>query len=177
MNRKKFYKNIENLQILLSRQSIPLVLEALELFSPAVEKLRNDPQDVLTENAKGQQKRGQITTLISQIIQKEKALKYRKIIIQSAKLEDGLQESKKIMGSEHEYYTDFLSEIEKKLEIFLTNYETHTRAYSVSSGLSLSMSASGLKTAILATNQVIETISNLSINEEQKENSHTLDLY
>ncbi len=177
MNRKQFYRNIEDLGFLLSNKSIPLILEALYLFSPVVEKMRDDPQDLLSETTKGQQKRQLISNQINQIILKEKSLKYRKIIVQSAKLEDGLQESKKIMESEHEYYADFLSEIEKKLEIFLTSYEVHTRAYSVSSCISLSMSASDLKTAILATNQVIASISNLSINGEQEENYHKLDLY
>jgi hypothetical protein len=83
MNRKKLYKNFEKLQNILSVESIPLIHEALDLFSPIVEGLRSDPDNLLAEGGLGPQKRQSVTKVIQQVINKEKSLKYRSVIVQS----------------------------------------------------------------------------------------------
>jgi hypothetical protein len=177
MNRKKLYQNLEKLQTLLSKESIPLIYEALELFSPIVDGLKNDPNDLLVEGAQGQQKRQKVTNLINQVINKEKSLKYRRIIVQSSKMEEGLDEIKHFLGKDHRYYTGFLEEISEKLETFLSHYESHTRSYSVPTCISMSVSASELKTAISSTNQILYSVLNLSPKDDLVESTPRLDLY
>lgn len=177
MNRKKLYTNLGNLQVLLSKESIPLIHEALDLFSPIVDGLRKDPSNLLTEGGNGPKKRQNVTGLIKQVIQKEKALEYRKVIVESAKLEDGLAEIKDFLEKEHSYYANFLEEICEKLETFLTHYESHTRSYSVETCLSMSVSASELKVSIASTNQILGGVLNLSSTDIQEAPAPRLDLY
>jgi len=158
---------------------VPLIYEAINLFSPIVNELRKNPQDILTENNLGQQKRLQVTNQIKQIIQKEKAIKFRNLIVQSARLEEGLQSAQSFLNKEDSYYSDFLSEIEQNLENFLSCYENHTRAYSVSSCLSLSVSASELNSSLAATKEVLGGVLSLNISSEIEVNAElgSLDLY
>lgn len=81
------------------------------------------------------------------------------------------------MEHEQKYYAEFLVEIDEKLEAFLSNYEYHTRSYSVSSCLSLSLSASQLNSAIMATKQVLAGVLLLSSHEKVEADTYKLDLY
>ena len=177
MNRKKLYKNFEKLQKILSVESIPLIHEALDLFSPIVEGLGSAPDNLLVEGIAGQRKRQGVTNIIQQAINKEKSLKYRKVIVQSSKLEEGLEEVKRSLEGEYAYYTGFLEEICEKLETFLSHYEIHTRSYSVATCLSMSVSASELKTSIISTNQILNGVLSLSVKDNLENEPSRLDLY
>jgi hypothetical protein len=179
MNRKKLYKEMQSLNELISEESVPLIYEAINLFSPIVDELKMNSLDLLTENNQGQQKRKQVASGIRKIIQEEKSIKYRCLIVQSAKLEDGLQEAKVLLCNTGGYDFGFLNEVERKLESFLSQYEKHTRLYSISTCLSLSISASELSSSLRATQELLSSFLSLSFSYDLKsrDDARSLDLY
>jgi hypothetical protein len=88
-----------------------------------------------------------------------------------------LEEVKVSLEGEYAYYTEFLEEICEKLETFLSHYEKHTRSYSVATCLSMSVSASELKTSIVSTNQILNGILSLSVKDNSESETSRLDLY
>ncbi|MGH1460756.1 MAG: hypothetical protein ACRBB6_01850 [Neptuniibacter sp.] len=179
MNRKNLHKRLESLNHSLSKENIPLVYESIDLFSPLINEFRNDPNNLLDNGNAGNNRRNNIVSSIKQIISKEKGLKYRNIIIQAARLEDELQLAKTHIEETNRYYAKFIYEIEEKLEGFLSHYERHTRAYSSSSCISLSIWASDLKTAITSTQKVLDGVLNLTsvVEKEHTDEYSKLDLY
>lgn len=179
MNRKKFYKEMQSLNDLISEESVPLIYEAINLFSPIVDELKMNSLDLLTENNQGQQKRKQVASGIKQVIQEEKSIKYRDLIVQSAKLEDGLQEAQVLLCNTGDYDFGFLNEVERKLEDFLSQYEKHTRLYSISTCLSLSISASELSSSLRATQEFLSGFLsiNFSYDLKSRDDARSLDLY
>lgn len=169
MNKKKLYHSLEQLQRLLSEKSIPLVHEAIDLFAPVIEAFRINSNGLLDEGNTGQQRRREITNQIQQIIRSEKQLKYRKVIVQSSKLEEGLEKIREALGYEHSFYTNFLEELSEKLETFLANYESYARSYSVQTSLSMSLSASELKTSITSTKQILGGVLLLSESDSESD--------
>lgn len=169
MNKKNLRKRLERLNFSLSKDKIPSIYESIDLFSPLVNEFRNRPNNLLDNGNTGQNRRSSIAASINQIISKEKTLEYRKIIVEAAQLEEELQLTKKNIEAINGYHADFISEIEHKLEGFLSHYERHTREYSHSSCISLSIWASDLKTAITSTQQVLDGVFNLS---SATENEH-----
>lgn len=177
MNRKQFYNTLENLQRLISNDNVPFIYEALELFYPFIETLKKAPENLLVESTNGQQKRQGLTNQINGTIGKEKNLNYRKIIAESISLEKGINEVKYLLEPSDEYDAYFITEIEEKLEEFLSLYESHAREYSISSCLSLSISAFELKSALITTNRVLGSLLKLSAVTESDPDIYQLDLY
>lgn len=177
MNKKELYNQFEALEELLSNKDIPFILEAINLFSPILNNLKTNPKDLLVETNQGQSVRRAINVQIQEVIKKEKNLKYRKIIVESTKLENGLQNIKAFMQVEHLYYVGFLTEIEEKLEGFLNSYEQHTRSYSTSTCLSLSVWASELSISIESSKQILKSILVMNNKGTKKDDLCRLDLY
>jgi hypothetical protein len=177
MNKKELFKHLETLHSLLSIEEIPQILNAIKLFSPLTERFKKNAKNLLEDGNLGINVRREIKGEISNIIEQEKNLKYRKIIVESSRLEDELQIIKNFIKSENDYYVEFLTEIEKKLEFFLDYYEKHTRSYSVSSCLSLSLCASELHTAINSTNQILKGVLAINVTKNTEDKLYRLDLY
>jgi hypothetical protein len=179
MNRKRLYKSLEDLNALLSEESIPLIYKAVRLFVPIVNELTSNPKDLLVEGGSGQQKRRQVNNQIDQIIQQEKSIKFRDLIIESSGLEDGLKSTQSFMQKENSYSSEFLGDVEQNLESFLAYYEKHTRSYSVHSCLSLSIAASKLYSSLQSTRGILEGVIAYDSSKEElvKNDFVSLDLY
>jgi regulator of replication initiation timing len=139
MNRKKLYKILESLHELLSSDKISIIQQYIGLFSPIVEELKNNPLHLLEENAEGQLIRQDLKNSIEVVIEEEKVIKFRSLIVQSSQIEKELTNAKLFFTKNNEYYAEFLNEIEEKLESFLTYYENYARSYSRANCLSLAI--------------------------------------
>jgi len=179
MNKRNLYRTLNKLFETLSNDSIPLLFESLDVFIPIAERVRDDSRNLLADGQHGTAKRSEIRLLIQNGIKNEKNLKLRKIIVQSTRLEDCLQEVGELLGGNNGYYGELFEKIEDKLDTFLTCYEDHARTYSVDSFFSVSLSAVELKTAIESTRQVLGMLLNVSSKGEdiRMESGTQLDLY
>ena len=177
MHKKELYKKLENFQKQLSKENIPSIYEAIELFAPILTHLKNSPKNFLTDGSAGQQARSSINSIIQSVINKEKSLKYRKIIKESSEIENGIKETRELMKSEKIQYIEFSTKIEDVLENFLDSYEEHTRSYSSSTCLSLSIWASELQSVIESVHQVIKSVLIPIVIQDSQENLQRLELY
>lgn len=175
MNKKELYKCYSSLEKLLSSEGIPNIIKAIEVFSPLTNKLKTNAKYLLDNTTQGMSERVSFTEEIQRVIEKEKMLKYRKIIIEVSLLQDKFNEIRSFLELNKE--DDFISDIEEKMDTFLNYYEKHTRSYSISSCLSLSLITQELESVFKTTNQIINTTLLINLSNESKNDLTHIELY
>ncbi|WP_417553165.1 hypothetical protein [Marinomonas fungiae] len=144
MNKRELNNGLLALRNILSNESLPVIYDAIDIFSPVSNMIQYQSNNILQEGTAYQNVRSKTLGAINQAIMEEKKLRYRKVISESAKLEDGILYFKSNFDDNGIYLDSLLSELNE----FLDLYEEHTRNYSPSTFLSVALCASKLKVSI-----------------------------
>ncbi|SBT18843.1 hypothetical protein MGA5115_03004 [Marinomonas gallaica] len=144
MNKRELSNGLVALRNLLSNESLPVIYDAIDIFSSISNMVQYQSNNILQEGTTSQNVRSKTLVAINQAILEEKKLRYRKVISESTKIEDGISYFKSNFDNNGIYLDSLLSELNQ----FLDLYEEHTRQYSPSTFLSIALCASKLKVSI-----------------------------
>lgn len=95
MNKKEYYKELDEIRFLLSPDGMPFLYETLRIFSAIIQSIQAQESLLLEETDTAKNKRAEVINQIKAVIKKEKGLKLFQIIRQIANIQEKISKISK----------------------------------------------------------------------------------
>lgn len=155
MNKKDLIRSLQLLESSISVDSIGILLETLDIFSPIIDVVKTNPDSIVVNSTAGQTARNNIISACKKATAAEKKIRAIDLISQSNQLKSCIRKVSDEIGDSSLY---LLASLDRKLDEFLHEYELHVRSYSVPRAISLSTSSVSLRDEIQAVTNSLKLV-------------------